>query len=604
MNYNEDAVPVEWDYDSIDINKFKKNGKWNIVGALDCVLQLTENSEFCEKFWKIVSNPLKFLRKKLGLTDIQIIVIAIMIESGKSVSWRTLGNYIGISRLKMMTYSEEIEELLKKGWIQRAASNESGSVYQGFRLIYGVVSALRLNKTFIPEKLDGLTLQQFVDRLEFFIDNHLKTKNYSNTDIIEWVDLFIEKNPDLLLCKVLKRLNDKNEKLTLIMILIDYSHYADSEGEGLYFQTVNNVIGEDMETILFLDELKEGNLSIFEDGLVDFECNDGIANNERYLLTNYMKNEILKSYIPRRSKVRKTLREYEGFLKKNNSIKEKELFYNQEEEVQIKKLTTLLNEEKFTGIQKRLEDEGMRKGFACIFYGAPRTGKTETVLQIARQTGRDIMQIDIAGMRDKWVGETEKNIQGVFNSYKELCDNTKIKPILFFNEADALFGKRMEQAEHSVDKMNNAMQNIILQEMENLEGILIATTNLTGSLDKAFERRFLFKIEFKKPVFEVKAKIWNSMFKGRLNDDDIMKLAKEYDFAGGEIENIARKRTIDFILEGEELKFEKLCQYCEEERLKNRFQRTVGFNKFNKNLYEETFNRIFLKPVLLNDLPF
>ena len=578
MSFNREASAVKWEYEAVNINKFKKKGKWNIVRALDCVLQLAENSELCDEFWKAVRSPLKYLRKALGLSDIQIIVIAILIDSGKPESWRTLGRYLGISRLTMMTYSEEVEELLGKGWLHRGSSNENGSLYQGLKLNFGVVSALRKNKVYVPENLSGLTLQKFMDRLEIFIDKHLSRNNYLNSEIIEWVDHLIDNNPELSISRILKDLEDINEKLTMIMILIDYSHYAESEGEGLWFQTVNNVIGEDMETLEFLDDLKEGRLSIFKDGYVEFECNNGMVNNERYLLTKEMKNDILREYKPRRTKVKNKLNEYEYFLKKCDCIKAKELFYNKEEGIQIAKLISLLREEKFSGVQKRLEEEGLRKGFACIFYGAPGTGKTETVLQIARETGRDIMHIDIAGMRDKWVGETEKNIQGVFERYRDICQNSKVKPILFFNEADALFGKRMENAEHSVDKMNNAMQNIILQEMENLDGILIATTNLTGSLDKAFERRFLFKIEFKKPVFDVKVKIWDSMFKGRLSYENIMQLAKEYDFAGGEIENIARKRTIDYILEGEELKFEKLRQYCDEEKLNGNSHKSVGFN--------------------------
>ena len=191
------------------------------------------------------------------------------------------------------------------------------------------------------------------------------------------------------------------------------------------------------------------------------------------------------------------------------------MFYNPFEEDQIAQLTSLLSPENLSGIQHRLEEEGMRKGVACLFYGAPGTGKTETVLQIARRTGRNIMQIDIAGLRDKYVGESEKNIKSIFTRYKRLCKNSDILPILFFNEADGILTKRtsLTSSNPSIEKMENAIQNIILQEMENLEGILIATTNLTCNLDTAFERRFLFKIEFKKPETEVKAKIWKSMLR-------------------------------------------------------------------------------------------
>lgn len=565
------------DFTSFNVNKFKKKGKWTIVGALDCVLQLSCNSELCDEFWKTANAPLKFLRSNLGLTDIQIIVIGIMVDSGTAESWRSMGNYLGISRLTMMTYSEEVEELLKKGWIQRSSSFERGSNFVGFKLTFGVVTALRKNKVFVPEKLEGLTVQEFMDKLEKYVPRNINSNNYiDNEEFMEYIDNLIERNQQLELCKVLKNIIDFRERLIMVLILVDYAQYADSEGEGLLYNSIDSALDNDMESVEILDNLREGKLCIFELSLVEFECNDGIANNERYLLTKDVKNRLLCEYKPRRSKVRNR-KERDNLIKKHEEVVAKEMFYNPCEEIQISKLTSLLEEEKFKGVQKRLEEEGMRKGFACIFYGAPGTGKTETVLQLARQTRRDIMQIEIAGLKDKWVGESEKNIKSVFQRYKSICENQKVKPILFFNEADAIFGERMEKTTQAVDKMENAMQNIILQEIENLEGILIATTNLSGSLDKAFERRFLYKVEFKKPEGEVKEKIWLSMFKGKLTDQQAKTLASRYDFSGGEIENIARKRTVDFILEGEEMNFEQLCKYCDQERMNQNFHRKVGF---------------------------
>lgn len=566
-------------YSDFDLDKYKKKGKWTIVGALDCLLQLSQASELSEEFWDFASKPLRYLRKMLGLTDIQLVVLAIMIESGESVCWRSMGNFLGISRLTMMTYSEEVEQMLEKGWIHRAVYEEDFTNYQGFKLNFGVISALRQNKVFVPEKLDGLTLQQFMDRLEIFVNVNLGSSSYGNPDIVEWVDWLVAKNPDLPISKILKEYTDLDEKLVFVMILVDYAQYADSDGEGLWLSTISRTVSNDFRSLGFIDDLKEGNLRFFTDNHVEFECNDGVVNNERYLLTKYMKNEVLAEYKPRRSQVSSSRnKNFDAFLKKHDDIKAKELFYNKEEGAQIAKLASLLNQENFEGVQKRLEEEGMRKGFACVFHGAPGTGKTETVMQIARQVERDIMMVDISNIRDKWVGESEKNIKGVFERYKEICAHSKLKPILLFNEADALLNKRMESAEHSVDKMNNAMQNIILQEIENLDGILIATTNLTGALDKAFERRFIFKVEFKKPVAEVKAKIWKSMFKDALSESDAMKLASDFDFSGGEIENIARKRAIDYILEGKELDMEQLYQYCREERLNSSSATRIGFS--------------------------
>ena len=568
------------DYSTFNVNKFKKKGKWTIVGALDCVLQLAHDSELCDEFWAVAKAPLKYLKSTLGLSEIQIIVVAIMVECGQAVSWKSLGNYLGISRLTMMTFSEDVEQLVMKGWIYRSSSYEHGRHYQGFKLTFGVVTALRKNKTFVPEKLEGLSIQEFMDRLEVYIHKNAGGNDFTdNEELMEWVDMLIERNQELKLCQVLCGISDLHERLIMILILVDYAQYANSDGEGLYYNTIEDILDDDFSVYNVKDNLKDGSLKLFSDEMIEFECVDGLANNERYLLTKKVKNELLSEYKPRRSQVKDPRRKDDNLLIKHGEIKEKEMFYNPADGEQIAKLSSLLEDEKFKGVQKRLEEEGMRKGFACIFYGSPGTGKTETVLQLARKTGRDIMQIEIAGLRDMFVGETEKNMKAVFERYRRVCESSQVAPILFFNEADAIFGERLEKTTRSVDKMENALQNIILQEMENLDGILIATTNLTGALDKAFERRFLFKIEFNKPTVEVKEKLWESMFKGRLTGAQAKQLARDYNFSGGEIENISRKHTIDYILEGKELDFNDLRRYCDQERLSNSSCRKVGFHK-------------------------
>jgi SpoVK/Ycf46/Vps4 family AAA+-type ATPase len=219
----------------------------------------------------------------------------------------------------------------------------------------------------------------------------------------------------------------------------------------------------------------------------------------------------------------------------------------------------------------------MRNGFACLFYGAPGTGKTETVYQIARQTGRNILPVNVSEIKSVWVGETEKNIKKLFDDYRENVSCSEIAPILLFNEADALLGSRMETL-RSVDKMENALQNIILQEMETLNGIMIATTNLTKNLDMAFERRFIYKIEFLKPSLLVKKQIWRTML-SNLSDSDAEELALLYDFSGGQIENIVRKITVEQVLSGGMPSLETIHGFCRNERLNHGDNRPrIGFN--------------------------
>lgn len=558
-----------------DESMMKEPESWTIITALNRVLTLAEDSELSDEFWNQCKNPLAFLNKELGLTNVQIVVLAIMIESGDGISWKGLGNYLGCSRLSVMIYSDEIEQLVTKRWAVHKAVHEIGERSQGFDLADGVVKALRQNKPFVPEKIDGLTEQQFVDKLESHIDKNLGSRTAMFEDDEVWMQQLVKANPHLPLCHEVLRFDDIHIQSLLLMIVFDYAQWADSDGEGLTLHTINDLYPEDYDCDGIRCRLRDGSHPLIRHGYIEFRCDDGVVNNEQYRLTRKAKQHLLSAYVPSKSKSPNRGSD-SHFLKSHSAIKEKPLFYNHSEQQQIQRLTSLLSQQNLPSIQQRLEEQGMRKGFACLFYGAPGTGKTETVLQIARQTGRDLMQIDIAGLRDKFVGESEKNIKEVFARYRDICRRSEVMPILFFNEADAIINKRTENVTHSVDKMDNAMQNIILQELEDLEGILIATTNLTSNLDRAFERRFLFKVEFKKPTTDVKAQIWKAMLKD-ITPEDARQLASHFDFSGGQIENIARKRTIDYILSGKFASYDEIEGYCRAELLGGKECRSIGF---------------------------
>ena len=192
------------------------------------------------------------------------------------------------------------------------------------------------------------------------------------------------------------------------------------------------------------------------------------------------------------------------------------------------------------------------------------------------------MAVDVPKIKSKWVGDSEKNIKALFDKYREQVKRSDVAPILLFNEADAIFGVRKNGAENAVDKMENTIQNIILQEMESLNGILIATTNLATNLDSAFERRFLYKIEFEKPDAKVRSRIWQSMVSG-LSDSDADALAQAYELSGGQIENIARKDTINRVLYGDCVgtdRLSTLMDYCRAETMRSTDKpRRMGFTQ-------------------------
>lgn len=175
-----------------------------------------------------------------------------------------------------------------------------------------------------------------------------------------------------------------------------------------------------------------------------------------------------------------------------------------------------------------------------------------------------------------WFGGSEKAIKRIFTDYKAFskeCDRT---PILLFNEADAIISKRKETGSSNTSQTENAMQNILLEELENFEGILIATTNLANNLDSAFERRFLFKILFQKPKTQVRAEIWKSKLPF-LHINDCYLLAEKFDFSGGQIDNILRKNEIHEIIHGEKVSLENLMVLCSEEIITNQTSQ-IGFN--------------------------
>ncbi len=261
-------------------------------------------------------------------------------------------------------------------------------------------------------------------------------------------------------------------------------------------------------------------------------------------------------------------------------LKEKSLFYSEKVQKQIDTLEESLCQENLVAMQKRLESKGLSKGIAVLLYGAPGTGKTETVYQLARKTNRKIYHVDIADSKSMWFGESEKIIKRIFTDYRQLCktaerhgENT---PILLFNEADALISKRRDVGSGNTSQTENAIQNILLEEMEKLDGLVFATTNLCNNMDKAFERRFLFKVEYEKPDLEIRKKIWKSKL-NVLTDEDLDVIAKRFDFSGGEIDNIVRKCEITEIIKGVLPSREEIVELCENERLEKEQDRIMGF---------------------------
>jgi hypothetical protein len=161
-----------------------------------------------------------------------------------------------------------------------------------------------------------------------------------------------------------------------------------------------------------------------------------------------------------------------------------------------------------------------------LLYGPSGTGKTEFVYQLAKKTNAIIMYVDYSKIISKWIGESEKNLSQLFSTYETLTKTSNRPTIILLNEADALINKRV-MVQQSNDVFANQIQAQLLEILENFKGILIATTNIEKNMDKAFERRFLFKSKIDYPTLKVKEKlIKNSKFKDLISNRLINKLIK------------------------------------------------------------------------------
>lgn len=257
----------------------------------------------------------------------------------------------------------------------------------------------------------------------------------------------------------------------------------------------------------------------------------------------------------------------------------KDLFYNESVLQQVEDIYFVSSISGFDQFCRMSALSSLSVGLSCLFYGPPGTGKTELVYQIGRNTGRGIFQVDISTIRSKWYGETCENARKVFREYATEIDRAltdkKPVPILLINEADSVLSSRREDTGIGPTQSENTLKNIFLEEMEKNRGLIYATTNFEGNLDKAFDRRFLFKVAFPIPDSEIRYKIWKSKMPD-YDDRLLREISVCYDFSGGEIDNVVRKILLERIIRPESHIREMLLRLCTGERIEQ-YAVSIGF---------------------------
>ena len=540
-----------------------------MLSAINTIVTLAEDSELNTMFFEQADRFITYLSERQGISKMQAVLLSLFIESsasGNKSDFSDIARYLDCNNVQVLQYKGEVDGLVKMGILRRLRNNMNGEF--DYAVTPTLLESLSKNEPYQRKSYKDATGIQF---FQYFYDiTHLRYEDELSTELmLEEIERLMDENPELPYVKALRDIEMTDISRAVITHMS--RHLVLSGTTSIPMNHLVFLLDSQHQKYDFDRMMSEGKHFLMREGWVENAFSEGFKDKEEYQLTPKAREVLLKDYDIKPG-------ENKGCdVMQSDKITMKQLFFADNVESQLDSLSELLSEENYQGICNRLKERGLRQGFACLFYGEPGTGKTESVLQIARKTGRDIMQVNISEVKSMWVGESEKNIKAIFDLYRAIAKHSKRIPILLFNEADAVIGKRKEGAERSVDKMENSIQNIILQEMESLEGIMIATTNLVQNMDVAFERRFLYKVKFEKPELAQRTKIWQSMMP-RLSAESAGKLASSFDFSGGQIENITRKCDIESILYGDDyVTDEKIEQYCREEKIVKKGGARIGF---------------------------
>ena len=513
-----------------------------------------------------------YLQERLNLSRIQVLILTSVLyysakHSGRKCNMDDLANLLRMHPLRVLQLRDEFCVLDELGYIVNYQNKDGWSL----SMVGEALESLAMDIPFDPQILKLENNFDFLCKANRFIkEGHRYDEDGT---IAKNINRLMKQNQHLALVQNLQNIKDEADRWFMLLMMTTLVIEEDSYVNA---RDLAQILSERTVRII-LKQIMDNKHPFVQHGYIELRNQAGQVQQGEWVLSQegwlamLGNQEEVESIVP--------IEEDENInmLTSYKQLAQRPLYFSDKTEEQVQTLTNLLHEEQLAKVRQALKTHNMPLGFCCLFYGAPGTGKTELVQQLAIATQRDLFQVNIATLRDKYVGESEKQLKRIFDKYRSLVRTQEHAPILFFNEADAIFGNRMENTQRSVDKMENALQNIILQEMEVLDGIMICTTNLTSCLDKAFDRRFIYKVEFEKPTNQARKLIWQSMLSS-LNDEQATELANRFDFSGGQIQNISRKQVINAIFSGkDELDYDQIKLDCQNESVSRNSRGKVGF---------------------------
>lgn len=470
-----------------------------------------------------------------------------------------------------------IEALLKKGLITQSISKRRAS--EILRQKYYTVEATLIDAIISEKPMPDLKQTVWESSLDVLNEILITAKNLhagsgQKEDVYATIQQIIE-NPSATKFKFISWIN-KEAKLKDESLLV-FCH--------IVYESLNGASSV---------EFKEFSQILFKKQVAQILFVQKIINGESYLITNDLikihKTAFLEDIeLQLTSKTIAALAEENLIVIVNDqyitkdlilpeNISAQTLFYNSEVENKIAELHQFLEEAKYEQLMQRLKEKNLPQLISVILYGPPGSGKTELSKQLAAQSNRAIMSVDLSKVKSAYYGETEKKIKRIFSDYDKLVRSSNgLEPILLLNEADGILRNRTEiNSSSNVASTEHLLITVLLQCLEDASGIIIATTNLITNLDAAFNRRFLFKLELNEPSLLVRSKIVKDKIQ-HLTDEQAVALARTYSATGGQISNVFKKSEFHYILNGEPAPFEIIQSFFDEELSLQQGTNKIGF---------------------------
>ena len=423
--------------------KTRKKQNLTLLQAIETVAESSKDSKMSPDFLKASASEIKFLAEKYGISERQAVIFAICMDEGPNrVDYRDLSRHLDLSNIAVLAFANDIDALVHRRLLRfRDVKDEDD-----FDVPAPVIRCLKHNLVYEQPELKGLDCAAMFEVLNQWFED-LNDDAIGPKELIEEIHKLFDDNPQVAFGQKVKQLRlDETDEL----LLIKFCYYLIcNDDNDIRFNQMENVFYSTADFNNAKAALRSDSHTLQTAKLVEFRCEDGIVNNTQFKLTEEAMRDLLAEL-----KIT-TTEEHLADVIKPDQLTPKTMFYTETVQHQVDELNRFFEPEQYTKIRERMQLRGFRQGFTCLFHGGPGTGKTETVYQLARLTGRSIMTIDVPSIKSKWVGDSEKNIKALFDRYRSLVQRAEKAPILLFNEADAIIGIRKAGAENAVDKMEN-----------------------------------------------------------------------------------------------------------------------------------------------------